>query len=362
MGQTVTGLGCASGITLHMRRMGQRLIAVLCSVCILSACAGYPIAPAHPHDDPGFAEAVAPPRPGIADDKPEGTKLYPGDVLSIELASTQNQTLTGIVVDGAGKVHLPLVGDVQVGGLLLADAEAAIKAEMLRFDRLVQVNVVLTSPAGHRIVVLGAVATPGALILPPAAKLADAIALAGGARSTGEVGADWDASQVIRDGRPLPISVQKAIAGDPLHNVYLRPGDHVYVAFAHASIVTVLGAVGGARAFAHHDGMRLTEALAVAGGIDAEGDKSDVRVIRGPIEAPRVYTASLRDIVGGDSNDVMLHPGDVVYVTEHWLGDVNEVVALVAPLLSIGLSAAAFYLSIRTLNELGEANSTTPEP
>jgi hypothetical protein len=40
----------------------------------------------------------------------------------------------------------------------------------------------------------------------------------------------------------------------------------------------------------------------------------------------------------------------VVYVTEHWLGDVAEVIAIVAPLLSIGLSGGAFYLSIRALD------------
>ena len=34
------------------------------------------------------------------------------------------------------------------------------------------------------------------------------------------------------------------------------------------------------------------------------GDKNDVRVIRGPMEAPRVYQSSLRDIVDGESYDV----------------------------------------------------------
>lgn len=314
----------------------------------MSGCAGFPRAPAYPLDDPGFSQPVAQVRPGMPGDAPEGLKLYPGDVLSVELASTQTQTLAGLLIDGVGEIHLPLMGDVRVGGLSLAGAEAAIKVEAQRFDRLVQVNVALTAPAGHRVVVLGAVSAPGVLVLPPGARLADVIALAGGPRiSVGDVGVDWTGSRVVRGGGSLPIDLAKAVAGDPLHNVFLRPGDHVYVAYAHASLVTVLGAVGAARALPYHDGLRLTEALALAGGISGEGDKSDVRVVRGNLDAPRIYTASLRDVVDGDSHDVALHPGDVVYVTEHWLGDVGEVVDLVAPFLSIGLSSAAFYLSIR---------------
>jgi polysaccharide export outer membrane protein len=350
-------------IALQTRTMGRRLIALICCVSLLSACAGLPLAPAYPLDDPGFSQSTPQTRPGMPGDVAEGLKLYPGDVLTVELASTQTQTLAGLMIDGVGDIHLPLIGDVRVGGLSLADAETAIKTEAQRFDRLVQVNVALSTPSGHRVAVLGAVAVPGVLVLPPGARIADVIALAGGPRmSVGDVGVDWNGSRVVRVGEPLPIDLAKAVAGDPLHNVHLRPGDHVYVAYAHASLVTVLGAVGGARAVPFHDGLRLTEALALAGGIAAEGDKSDVRVIRGPLDAPRVYTTSLRGVVGGESHDVALYPGDVVYVTEHWLGDVGEVVALVAPFLSIGLSAAAFYLSIRTLNQRQAAAAAAAAP
>lgn len=331
--------------------MAQRLIALTLLVSMVSGCASFPLAPAYPLDDPGFSEATAEPRPGMPGDAPEGLRLYPGDVVTVELASTQTQALTGLTVDGAGRIHLPLVGDVVVGGLSLLDAEAAIKTEAQRFDRLVQVAVTLTAAAGHRVSVLGAVMTPGSIVLPPAGRIADVIALAGGPRSAvGDVGVDWESSRVVRAGQSLPVDLRKAVAGDALHNAYLRPGDHVYLAYGHDSLVSVLGAVGGPRALPFHQGMRLTEALAVSGGITGEGDKSDVRVIRGPLSAPRVYMASLRDVVGGNSHDVALLPGDVVYVTEHWLGDVAEIVAIVAPLLSIGLSGGAFYFSIRALD------------
>jgi len=333
---------------LHTRSMGRRLIAILCCLSIVSGCASIPLAPTYPLDDPGFSTAVTPSSAGMPGDIAEGLSLYPGDVLSVELVSTQTQTLAGLVVDALGMIRLPLIGDVRVGGLSLADAETVIKTEEQRFDRLVQVSVALTAPTGHRVAVLGAVTAPGVLGLPPGARLADVIALAGGPRTAvGDVGVDWGSSRVVRRGVTLPLDLGKAIAGDPLHNVYMRPGDHVYVAYAHASLVTILGAVGGARVVPFHEGLRLTGALALAGGINSEGDKSDVRVIRGTLDAPRVYTASLRDVVDGDSHDVALYPGDVVYVTEHWLGDANEVIALIAPFLSIGLSSAAFYLSIR---------------
>ena len=330
------------------RPMMQKITACVCSLSVLSACAGIPLAPAYPLDDPGFSEPQPVLLPGVPNDQPEGLRLYPGDVLSVEIVSTQTQTIAGLVVDGLGMIHLPLMGDVTIGGRSLLEAEETIKTEAQRFDRFAQVQVALTSPAGHRVIVLGAVNQPGAVILPPAGRLADVIALVGGPRgASGELVVDWDASRVMRGTTALPVHLGKAIAGDPLHNVFLRPGDHVYVAYAATSIVSVLGAVGGPRVFPFHDGLRLTEALALAGGIPPDGDKADVRVIRGPLSAPRVYTASVRAIVAGETHDVALHPGDVVYVTEHWLGDVGEVVTLVAPFLSIGLSGAAFYLSVR---------------
>ena len=76
--------------------------------------------------------------------------------------------------------------------------------------------------------------------------------------------------------------------------------------------MTVLGDVERPRTVPFRPGMRLSEALARAGGPNDDADEADVRVIRGPLSSPAVYRASLEGLVGGEATDVELAPGDTV--------------------------------------------------
>jgi protein involved in polysaccharide export with SLBB domain len=151
---------------------------------------------------------------------------------------------------------------------------------------------------------------------------------------------------VTRDGKALPVSVAKALEGDPLHNVYVHPGDHIYVPPALGSNISVLGQVGGPAVFPFQAGLRLTQALAMAGGVTVGADKGDIRVIRGTLEKPRVYQASLRAVVDGDSHDVALQPGDIIFVTDDPIEDIGEVIGLISPPLTLGISTAALVTSL----------------
>jgi polysaccharide biosynthesis/export protein len=335
--------------------MDSKLRKLTCSVLALlvqSGCGGFPRAPAYPRADDGFSAPQDTGRVGMPNDRPVPLTLQPGDLLTLELVSEQSRTLQGLVVDATGSVHVPLAGDVDVGGLGLSAAEAKLGQALKRFDRFVEVTVQVTEPRGQRATVLGAVTTQGAVQLVPGSRVADVIASAGGPLTSSGEGSlpiplgDLDGAVITRDGQPLPISVAKALAGDPLHNVYVHPGDHVYVPPALGTNITVLGQVGGARVFPYQAGLRLTQALAIAGGITVGGDKGDIRVIRGTLEKPRVYQASLSDVVDGDSHDVALRPGDIIFVTDHPIEDIGEVMAIVAPILSLGLTTALFVTAL----------------
>jgi polysaccharide export outer membrane protein len=89
--------------------------------------------------------------------------------------------------------------------------------------------------------------------------------------------------------------------------------------------------------------------LAQAGGVTVGADKGDIRVIRGTLTQPRVYRASLTDFVNGNSNDVMLQPGDIIFVSDHFIEDLGEVVRIVAPMLSLGVTSTALAVSVRRL-------------
>jgi protein involved in polysaccharide export with SLBB domain len=142
------------------------------------------------------------------------------------------------------------------------------------------------------------------------------------------------------------VSLDQALRGVRAHNVYLHPGDALYVPFATGRRVSVLGQVRSPAALPHYNGLRLTQALSEAGGVTEGGDKDDIRLVRGNVDGLSVYRASLWDIAQGHASDVALTSGDVVFVTDHAVEDVGEVVRLVAPIVVVGLTVLTVWLLV----------------
>jgi polysaccharide biosynthesis/export protein len=91
----------------------------------------------------------------------------------------------------------------------------------------------------------------------------------------------------------LPLATQ----GDPKHNVRVRSGDQLYVPPVTGRLIMVLGEVNTQQAMVYRKGIRLTEALAHAGGlVMSRADRHDIRIIRGPLTEPRVYTTNLKSL------------------------------------------------------------------
>lgn len=307
-------------------------------------------APLHPSER-DFQRQLGPAPEGLADDPAEALTLYPGDVLTVRTVSTETQEIVGLVVDAAGRVHVPLAGDVGVGGLTLATAETRIEEAMRAFDRFVRVNLRVTDAAGHSATVLGAVAHPGTVHFPPGARVADLVALSGGSLTPASMDgtvtevADFASARLYRNGEALPISVERALRGEPRQNVRIHPGDSMYVP-AMRTTVTVVGSVTTPREVSYRHGLRLTDAIAGVNGITHDGDDHDVRIVRGPNGHQVVYQASLQDIVDGDAQDVELAPGDVLYIGEHPMAGLGEFLERIGPLFSAGISIGVTALII----------------
>lgn len=310
----------------------------------VAACGAVHRAPAQPGDDPEFPAPEEVELEGLAEDPPQPLRLLPGDRVTLQTVSAETTDFEGLVIDEQGSLHVPLAGDVDVGGLTLTEAEGRVEEALRRYDRVVRVNLFVTALEGHRASVLGAVQDPGIVAVTPGMRLAELLAAAGGPDLTADGGevaatADVHGARLVRDGSALPVSLPLALQGDPRHNVRVRAGDHLYVPPRHGRLVTVLGDVNGATVVSYYPGLRLTEALAMAGGANFDGDRGDIRVVRGSLRAPRVYRASLSDLVNGRGHNVELVPGDVVFVTQEPIASVGEVLARLSPLLSAGVSA-----------------------
>ena len=103
----------------------------------------------------------------------------------------------------------------------------------------------------------------------------------------------------MREGVPLPISVVAALQGDPRHDIPVQGGDVLFIPALRGAAISIYGDVREARLVPWRKGLRLSNALAGAGGLTMNADHGDVRVIRGPLSQPRVYRASVTDLIQG---------------------------------------------------------------
>jgi polysaccharide export outer membrane protein len=96
----------------------------------------------------------------------------------------------------------------------------------------------------------------------------------------------------------------------------------------------------------YRPGIRLTEVLARAGGIVTDrGDRKDIRIVRGSLREPQIYTTNLKALMSGKATDVELVPGDIVYVTKAWYASATDVLSALAPILSLANTVAVFGIA-----------------
>ena len=167
---------------------------------------------------------------------------------------------------------------------------------------------------------LGRVNTPGLYELGQPMTVLEAVSKAGGlftsrmSGSTEEL-ADLHHSFLIRNGSLLPVNFHRLIReGNTDHNVYLESGDLLYLPSALGSQVYVLGAVFQPRAVAFKDQVTLLTALAHGRGFVAGARPGEVAIVRGSLHEPAIAVVNAQDILNGRRPDILLRPGDIVYV------------------------------------------------
>ena len=278
-------------------------------------------------------------------------KLGPGDVIEIEIlgeAASRSQVLVG----PDGKIYFGLLPGTFVWGLTLGEAKKLLDESLQKFFReQPQVALTLRSVASQRIWILGNVSAPGVYPLATPLTLLDAISLAGGTVGgvAGASDADLRNSFVMREGRLLPVDFYRLLRKGELssQNIYLQADDFVYVRPGAAQSVHVLGAVARSGAVPFVDKISLLSAVASSGGTVPYAQFWDVAIIRGSLNNPSVTSVNYRDIAKGKAPDVLLEPGDIVYVPFSPFRKIGELADYV---LKQFVSTLALNEGIRSVN------------
>jgi protein involved in polysaccharide export with SLBB domain len=257
------------------------------------------------------------------------TNLYtlgPGDKLEIELLSDPASKTTTVVAPD-GKVYFNLLPGLDVWGLTLGQAKARLEHELARYVRdQPQVSLVLRDVESRHVWILGNVQAPGIYPLAAPMTLLEALSLAGGTLSLSSFRqaeafgasdelADLQRSFIMRDGKMLPVDFQRLIhRGDLSQNIYLQPGDFIYLPAAAAREVYVLGAVTEPRAVPFKQGMTVASAIASAYGTINGAYLQHVAVVRGSLSHPQIAVVDYKYVIRGLAADVPLESHDIVYV------------------------------------------------
>lgn len=163
----------------------------------------------------------------------EEYRLSSGDVLGISVWGVPELKLEGMAVREDGKIAFPLVGEIQVVGLLPGELMQVIANGLHGYVNNPNVTVNILKYHTTRIYVVGEVARPGLYDLEKQHHLMDAVTIAGGYTKD----AAKKKVMIISQGgisNPVHVNLLELLKkGDMSQNISLKDGDIVYLTDNH---------------------------------------------------------------------------------------------------------------------------------
>lgn len=279
---------------------------------------------------------------------PAEYRIGPGDVLNVtvwehpELTNAngdfRDPVTAGRLVSAQGTMFYPYVGIIKVEGLTTGQIRDAIVEKLAKVIQRPQIDVRVVAFRAQRVQVSGEVKQPGLVTLDDTPKgVMEAINERGGFTAT----SSRRRATLIRRGKNYPIELSKLVSGDsPAGNPPLWPGDIVHVPDRSGDQVFILGEVSKqGPAVMEQDRTTLTEALALAGGLDhLRADDGGVLIFRRPPSSelpPTIFRLDLSRPTGLLlAGEFELLPRDVVYVKTTGFAKYNSMINQLLPTIS----------------------------
>ncbi len=240
---------------------------------------------------------------------PSPDALYsigPGDVIAVQVYG--EPALSGnFPVSDVGHLDFPLLGPVAVKGLSTVQLAAVLRAKLTP-GYLVNpsITVSIAEYRSQPVQVLGAVAKPGVYFLRGQTTVLEILSQAGGVARDGV-----NEVRVTHSGQTEPSVVlpYDQLLAQGSAQVDLVAGDVVFVP---QSLVSVMGMVGKPGEISYRDNLTISSCIAAAGGALPTADIGRIYVLRDGVRTK----INLRKILSGKEEDIMVKPGDKIFVGE----------------------------------------------
>jgi len=245
-------------------------------------------------------------------------KLGPEDLLKIDVFDHPELSVQ-TRVSASGYITIPLVGQINVGGMSTRDLEESLSSRLNDggFVRKPQVSVLVAEYLSQKVAVMGQVAKPGQYALTTSNTVRDLLAQAGGLNNGGTglptgfgvngVAGD-EATLTHADGTKVTLDLHALFDGDPSQNPKVVAGDTIYV--PRAPIFYIYGEVQRPGQYKLERNMTVVQAIAAGGGLTPKGSEFGMKIKR------RSSAGVVQDISvkGRDS----LKPDDVISIRQSW--------------------------------------------
>jgi len=253
-----------------------------------------------------------------------------GDILDIGIFGDEDTFYNEVVIAPDGRLYYAFLDGVPAEGRTIDEISSEMENLLTKYfiHPIVTITPVFAANQSYR--VLGRVGKPGVFPLMGPLHLREAIGEAGGLLQEDfndrnntnqqlEEIVDLKHSFIVRDGSKLDVDF-KSLMHNPTsrEDIFIKPGDYIYIASNVPEQVYVLGAVRAPQRLEYFKGMTLMEAISEAGGWvwgePYSTEMNRVMVIRGRLECPLVVEADVTLILRGEATNIVLAPGDIVYV------------------------------------------------
>lgn len=206
-------------------------------------------------------------------------------------------TLPDQQVDSSGNISVPYAGTIRVIGIEPSEIERIIQQRLASRAIEPQAVISIKQQNSSQVSVIGEVNAPAKFQLnPKGERVLDAIARAGGPKQQG-----YDTYVTLQRGTKKVTVYFQTLIRDPSNNIFLSPGDTIYV-FSEPHTFLAFGAAGqNGRFNFENESISLSDALGKAGGL------LDSRANPGAVLLYRVESRKTARRLGVKVEDV---PGD----------------------------------------------------
>ena len=274
-----------------------------------------------------------------------------GDFGSPITASTGTTQSQGSRVDGNGNIQLPYLGLVRAEGLTTTQLAQSITEKLKKYFNDPWVVVEMVAYRSKPLYFIGE-GTSSTFYMDHPITLLEGVATVGGSTVNAQA-SNLKRAQLLRNNRIVPVDLYTLVSkGDIRHNIWLKPGDTIFVPDKRNMSVYVFGRNLSPQMIPTlNDGtLPLTRAMAMANPDFVRGDLTRVRIIRSLTNTTgELIVVDFEKTMRGEALPFTLQDGDLVYVPQGKLQSWNEAIADLLPSLQLINQLLQPYVQLKYL-------------